>query len=269
MGSRLHGGSPARCDLEDDAAVLRAVARHELDRALPDQIPLHRPAHRLGSGSRTELRNDAAHVRFDRTRGDVQAGGDVGVSEAFVEALQDFNLPNGEVPPRVARIDLNIRGIAAHDIGGDARWKDHPSARDFVEGFDEGFLGAILQEIPVDADAGEGADILIEVITAEHEDLDVRPLATETAGQVDAGGPLHPNVKDHNGGSGLLHDLNRFLGAGGLPHDFEPNVPSQPPPDSLAKHAVVIDDEDSCRGIHCWPPTMYGMRAETIVPVPP
>src|SRR2546425_7193024 len=163
-----------------------------------------------------ELRDNTAHVRFDRTRGDVQAGGDVGVSQAFVETLQDFDLPNGQLPPGASTLVRGIRGVAAHDLRRDAWWKDDPAARDFVEGLDEVFLGAVLQEIPVDADAGEGADILVEVVAAEDEDLDVRPLAAQTPGQVDARRSRHPDVEDHDGGSGLLHEFDRIIGARGF-----------------------------------------------------
>src|SRR5207247_7107620 len=131
-------------------------------------------------------------------RGDIQAGGDVGVTQAFMKTLQDFDFPDRQVPSRVATFAHRIRGVAAHDLRRDARWQDDTAPGDFVEGFDEVFLGAVLQEISLDADAGEGADVLVEVIAAEDEDLDFRPVAAQAPGQVDAGGALHPDVEDHD-----------------------------------------------------------------------
>ena len=85
----------------------------------------------------------------------------------------------------------------------------------------------------VDADSGEGPNVLIEVIAAEHENLGIGPLATEPPGQVDARGSRHPDVEDHDGGSGLPHDLGRLVGIRGFPDDSEASMPGQPAPDTL------------------------------------
>src|SRR6266850_4411933 len=187
-----------RCPIETGESTLTGTDRA---RPLPgergclaDEAPLDGPAHRLGPAACAELRDDAAHVGLDRARGDIEAGRDVDISQALVKALQDFDLPDGQVPSRVSALARRVRGVAAHDLRRDAWRQDDAAPGNLVEGLDEGFLGTVLQQVAVNADAGEGADVLVEVVAAEDENLDVRPVAAQAPRQVDPGESLHPNV---------------------------------------------------------------------------
>lgn len=96
-----------------------------------------------------------------------------------------------------------------------------PAARYLADRRDQLQGRVALEQVAVDADGEEGAHVLLVTVAGQDQDLDLRQVLVQRAGDLDAVEVGQVDVEQHHVGAHGLSQGQRLAPAGRLGHDLD------------------------------------------------
>ena len=143
-------------------------------------------------------------------------------------------------------VGFGLAGELLDQSPGD-RWRQQRiTLSDDPDRGDELLGRRVLQEVAAGAGAQGGVHVLVEIERGEHEHLGVAVVARrDQPSGLDAVQDRHPDVHEHDVGTGPLAELDAEPTVLGITDDFDVGLRVEDHAEAVAHQRLVVDDRDS------------------------